>query len=672
MTKGENIGAAWDSAVLAALWAFGLAFLILARLCRSQLRRGRQLEAVLRQKNDEIERTRSRMAARDTVLKLLVANRALGEVLDHVSGLLCAEMPEAYCAILIRLRDHCHVAAAPGMPGDWLAALASPRAVPFAIWTRPCPSDDPATDSEWKSFAQDLRDSRRACPTWIRTEPIAGGDGQYGAIAVFGSGESRAGGCGSTPVLQEAGRLARIAIQHSRHNEDLQRQAYHDALTGLPNRALLGDRLERTVREAGSLGKSFALLCVDIDGFKQINDLIGHRGGDSLLVALATRIRRSLDPGDTVARVGGDEFCILLAAPNHTAVEETAARVLACIGEPYSVDGKSIAVTASLGYAMFPQDATGSDELQRHADTAMHCAKKAGRNRVQSFATRNSTLDRARMADELRVALRQRLFEVHYQPKIAADGHLGGFEALIRLNHPVHGGIPPGTFIPIAEETGFIVSLGAWVLDEVCRQIAEWQNKGLGPVSVAVNVSPLQISEQGFSGLVIECLRRHSVSPESLELELTESMLIASGEESERQMRELRSLGIRFSIDDFGTGYSSLSYLHRLEVDAIKLDRSFVQSIDTDIAARRLVQAMIGVAEGLGLDVVAEGVETEAQRETLIAAGCPMMQGFLFARPQPATAIEQFLRAASVKSRSDTGDLRCLAGALASGSLQPV
>jgi EAL domain-containing protein (putative c-di-GMP-specific phosphodiesterase class I) len=263
---------------------------------------------------------------------------------------------------------------------------------------------------------------------------------------------------------------------------------------------------------------------------------------------------------------------------------------------------------------------------------------------VQSFSARNQTLDRVRMDRELRIALSEHLFAVHYQPKVAADGHFGGFEALLRLNHPRHGEIPPDRFIPVAEDSGFIVPLGAWVLDEVCRQMADWRERGMGQISVAVNVSSMQIGRPDFTQMVQDCLVRHGISPWSVELELTESLLINGGEEPQRQMQQLRALGIRFSIDDFGTGYSSLSYLHRLPVDAIKLDRSFVQSIDTDPAARRLVRAMINVAEGLGLNVIAEGVETEAQRVELIAAGCPMMQGYLFSRPKPACELETYLR----------------------------
>jgi EAL domain-containing protein (putative c-di-GMP-specific phosphodiesterase class I) len=258
------------------------------------------------------------------------------------------------------------------------------------------------------------------------------------------------------------------------------------------------------------------------------------------------------------------------------------------------------------------------------------------------------------MDEEVRLALRDGYFVVHYQPKVGTDRKLAGFEALVRMNHPVLGQVPPGSFIPIAETSGLIVPLGAWVLEESCRQMAEWRARGLGDVPVAVNVSPVQICRADFASSVAQCLERHGVPAATLELELTESLLISATEVAQAQLKALRDLGVQLSIDDFGTGYSSLSYLHRLHVDSIKLDRSFVQSIDTDIIAHRLVQAMIGVAHGLGLSVVAEGVETESQRDALLAAGCPLMQGFLFARPQPAFELDEILR---TRERTATPEL---------------
>jgi EAL domain-containing protein (putative c-di-GMP-specific phosphodiesterase class I) len=294
----------------------------------------------------------------------------------------------------------------------------------------------------------------------------------------------------------------------------------------------------------------------------------------------------------------------------------------------------------------------------------MYYAKSRGKNCAQAFADNSRTLDGVRMEQDLRHALEKGWFDVYYQPKFTADNRLAGLEALIRLNHPRHGQILPGEFIGIAESTELIVPIGAWVLTEVCRQIAEWRARNLAPVVVAVNVSAVQMSRVDFAKSVEVCLAGHSVPSGCLELEVTESMLIDANSEAHRQMQLLRNGGVEISIDDFGTGFSSLSYLHRLEIDGVKLDRAFVQTIDHDHAAQKLVRAIIAVAQGLGLGVIAEGVETEAQRRELVAAGCPVMQGYLFAHPGPAKAVETLLLSEAQRGGTPPGDLGRLYGAI--------
>jgi diguanylate cyclase (GGDEF)-like protein len=502
---------------------------------------------------------------------------------------------------------------------------------------------------------------------------------RLGSIVVF----TPLGSIEPPTVSGQAVQLAQIAIEHSRLYEDLQFQAHHDGLTGLPNRALFEERLTRAVLEARTLQQRLAVLYVDLDRFKQINDSMSHRIGDLLLREIAARMKKALRPGDTIARIGGDEFNILLTnIPSNEDAEALADRILNSVRQPMAVEGRVLTISASMGIAYCPEDGESADDLQRDADAAMYCAKGSGRDRAQVFSARNDSLDRIRLEHELRSALRENRFEVHYQPKVRPDGEFVGMEALLRLNLDAHGTIPPARFIPLAEESGLIVPLGLWVLGEVCRQIAEWKGEGYGEISVAVNVSPVQISCADFTDRVEDALAQHNISPRLLELELTETLLIGSGDEAQRQMRRLRALGVTFSIDDFGTGYSSLSYLHRLKVDAIKLDRTFVQSIDTDDAARRLVQAMIGVAEGLGLNVIAEGVETEAQRQALVSAGCPMMQGFLFAMPRAAGELQAYLAGNALrpdreKNASGVDGLSRIDDALrraehAEGALQPV
>ncbi len=326
-----------------------------------------------------------------------------------------------------------------------------------------------------------------------------------------------------------------------------------------------------------------------------------------------------------------------------TAAGELTNRILSTVREPVRISGQELAVTVSVGIAIFPDDGETAADLQREADAAMYYAKSLGKNRAQAFSENSVTLDKVRLENDLRQAIKEDWLKVHYQPKFTAEGELAGVEALLRLNHPTHGSVPPVVFIPVAEATGLIVPIGAWVLNEVCRQIAEWRERKLDPVVVAVNVSAVQIRCAGFAAAVEDCLARHLVPPHCLELELTESILVDSDSEEHRQMQLLRAMGICISIDDFGTGFSSLSYLNRLQFDAVKLDRSFVQTIDTDDGAQHVVRAMITVAKQLGLDVIAEGVETEAQRRQLIAAGCPVMQGYLFARPGLPDTIEPLL-----------------------------
>ncbi|MDQ1474258.1 MAG: hypothetical protein QOJ99_5738 [Bryobacterales bacterium] len=617
-------------------------------------RKERGLEDAVRQRTDELDRERLREKAQNRVLGMLVSNQSLGSVLDAIAAMARSEIPDCHCVILLRQADSYRVGAAPGVPASWLSALQSPYAIPFEVWQRACSFRAPGLEPAWGVFTGILEISASgngrtiAAPTAVWSAPAAA-DPPLGAVLILDTVESPERVNGRREALsgtaEAAARLTQLAIEHSRLYDDLQFRAQHDVLTGLANRALFDDRLSECLREARALGGRLAVVLVDIDSFKEINDTMSHQVGDLLLIEFADRMRRSVGPGDTVARIGGDEFSIVLTGLTsiHEA-EEIADRILAALRQPWTVDGRTVLATASGGLSLFPDDGVEPEDLKREADAAMYCAKEAGRDRMQSFSMRNEKLDRVRMQQELRVALREGWFSVHYQPKIGADGSLKGLEASARLKHPVLGQISPIEFIPLAEESGLTVPLGAWILNEVCRQITNWKKRGFGSICVAVNTSSVQLVRPDFARHLKECLIRHAVPPSSLELELTESMLMSGGEESQRQMRELRALGIHFSIDDFGTGYSSLGYLHKLDVDAIKLDRSFVQSIDRDEAARRLVQAMVGLAKGLGLAVMAEGVETEAQRSVLVLAGCAVMQGNLFSPPLAVPELEKYLR----------------------------
>jgi diguanylate cyclase (GGDEF)-like protein len=636
---GTRWGVRWFWAAAAAL-IIGAAAAAWRAIERGHTVRENALQSAVIEKTADLDLERRREWDRSHILEMLVSKEPLGAVLDAVLRALRSQSPDAVCAILLRRDDGCEVAAALDVPSEWLAALRVPHAVPIEAWHAPLLGQRPSGVRPWKVFFSQLK---KPAPGLVWSRPIGDAETQSGAIVLFYR-EGYIPGEGDADACEIAGRMARLAHEQSRLYDSLRYHARHDALTGLPNRSLFEERLNLALREAEVLGQRLGVLFIDLDRFKRVNDTFGHRVGDLFLSEIARRMKTTLRPIDTVARIGGDEFTIMLNdLRDASEAAEIAGRIMDTIREPLSVDGHEVGASASIGIAVFPDDGMDAEKLQRAADAAMYCAKEQGRDRAQAFSTRNETLDRVRMDEELRIALRDGYFVVYYQPKVGADRKLVGFEALVRMNHPIHGQIPPMSFIPVAESTGLIVPIGAWVLDEACRQIAAWESRGLRPVAVAVNVSPVQICRADFAGSVEDCLARHNVSASSLELELTESLLINATGVAQEQLRVLRALGVKLSIDDFGTGYSSLSYLYRLPVDAIKLDKSFVQSIDTDPLAHGLVQAMIGVARGLGLNVVAEGVETESQRNALLEVGCSLMQGFLFARPRPALEVEEFL-----------------------------
>lgn len=461
-----------------------------------------------------------------------------------------------------------------------------------------------------------------------------------------------------SPVWDESRRLThwvavgRDITERKSAEEKIQYLAFYDPLTQLPNRQLLLDRLHAAVSEPSE--HEGALMFIDLDNFKVLNDTLGHQKGDLLLQQVGRRLRHCVAKGDLVARLGGDEFVVLLENKAEkpldplVAAQAVSHRILQALGEPYVLPGYLHHTTCSIGVTLFGKTPSSVNELLKQADLAMYQAKAAGRNGVRFFdpemqavATANAAL-----ASDLRQAWRDNQMKIEYQPQVGADGGMTGVEALLRWEHPQRGIVQPSQFIPTAEETSLIIPLGHWVLEAACAQIAAWsQRPERRHLSIAVNVSVRQFRHPDFVGEVIGCVRRAGIDPSRLKLELTESLLADGLDQTEAKMRALKDMGVRLSLDDFGIGYSSLSYLKRLPLDELKIDREFVKDILEDTNDAAIATTIIGLARSLGLDVIAEGVETEEQREFLARLGCRRYQGYLCCRPLPIDRLEVFLDA---------------------------
>ena len=454
-------------------------------------------------------------------------------------------------------------------------------------------------------------------------------------------------------TMQHQGELQRLTVvrdirdrlEAERRIQDL---AHTDALTGLPNRLAFSERLERRLTEARMSGESLALMFVDLDHFKRINDSLGHAAGDALLRTVATRITDALRVGDMVARFGGDEFLVLLAPrAGAPAVAEVGVRLLAAIGSPLQAGGVTISVTPSIGVAMFPQDGATPAELIQHADQAMYRAKASGRARCRFFEPSMAEAALAELAMESRLAqaVRESEFLLHYQPQVdLASGRVLGVEALVRWAHPQRGLIGPDDFIPLAEDRRLILPIGAWVLRHALAAAVRWRDSGLGAVPVAVNLSTLQFQTAGFAETVAEALQQAGAAGSMLELELTERMLMEDLNSVRAALLRLREMGVTITVDDFGTGYTSLAHLKDLPLHRLKIDRSFVAGLPGDAGSVAIARAIVQMGHGLALQVLAEGVESAAQRDAVRALGCDAMQGFLVASPMTEAQLLGWLR----------------------------
>ena len=426
-----------------------------------------------------------------------------------------------------------------------------------------------------------------------------------------------------------------------------------DALTGLPNRRCLGDTLELSLAHAQRDRAGFALLLLDLDRFKQINDSLGTEVGDRVLIEVAERGKTCLRQGDLLARVGGDQFALLVHGAEQRSAEAAAARVLDAIGRAYAFEGSQFTLTCSIGIALYPSDGNDGNELMRHAETAMHRAKQGGRAAFRFHQPSHDADLRSRMQLDhaMRQALTAQRFRLAYQPQVQVDGDaIVGAEALARWRDPELGEVAPAQFIAVAEESGFIIALGDWVLTQAVRQAAAWRSRGM-PLKVAVNVSALQFQQADFVDRVAAALHEADLPGGLLELELTESILVRDASEALQRLHALSQLGVKLAIDDFGTGYSSLAYLKRFPIQKLKIDRSFIRGTPADESDAAIVRAVVQLARALNLKVNAEGVESEAQRHFLKEQGCDEMQGFLFAPALDPVSFEQRLRQQAANGR---------------------
>ncbi|OGA71714.1 MAG: hypothetical protein A3G81_30065 [Betaproteobacteria bacterium RIFCSPLOWO2_12_FULL_65_14] len=434
--------------------------------------------------------------------------------------------------------------------------------------------------------------------------------------------------------------------------------ATHDGLTGLPNRNLLADRAAQAIGHARRTALGLGVLVLDLDHFQYVNDGHGYPVGDALLQAMAHELQELVREGDTVARLGGDEFVLLLSDLKNGAVDANAAaqRVLDRLSRPVAAVGHEFTVTASIGISLYPADGQDSEVLFRNAGAAMHSAKASGRNAARFYLSEmnESALERISLEEGLRHALELGQLELHYQPQVAiSNGEVIGMEALMRWRHPEKGLISPGKFIPVAEETGLIVPIGEWALATACAQNAAWQAAGLPRLTVSVNLSALQFRHPGLPETVSKVLRETGLAAHNLDLELTESMVMGQMEYVISRLRELNALGVQLSMDDFGTGYSSLGSLKSFSLDRLKMDQSFVRDLPADQNAASIAQAIVSMGRSLGMQVIAEGVETQAQADYLMSIGCKYAQGYLYSRPLPAGECETWQQAAMRRQLSD-------------------
>jgi diguanylate cyclase (GGDEF)-like protein len=612
----------------AGLSAFALSTLLIVTLL-GQADRGRRLALEsLHANNLDLADTRKMEQQRAAVLEMVSKHASLALTLNEIVEMAPQSNAKAGAAIWAAAGQFLHFLVAANLPQEFTETLK------LLLLPRTDQISEGGSGSEHGLAASESR-----------TLHDAGGR-VIGMLQVFAPDTNTAV---RPAILDQMAHLAAVAIENTLLYERLAFQAQHDILTELPNRLLFQDRAAQALRLARRHRKKAAVLWVDLDRYKQINDALGHRVGDEVLCEVARRLKGCLRESDTVARVGGDEFTVL--AHDLTGVADAALvsrKILIALSRPMLSGDHSLVVTASIGMSIFPEQGEDPITLMRHADLAMYIAKRNGGNACHLFSPTlgDSMQRRLQIAKELATALERGEFALHYQPLTDRDGRLAGLEALLRWTNATVGPVSPGDFIPIAEEMGLIQGIGDWVLRTACRTGARWLGAGWEVPNIAVNVSAAQFAARDLASSVERALTDTGFPAVKLVIEITETALMNNIEQALEQMSILRDLGVRFAIDDFGTGYSSLSQLRNLPVDCLKIDRSFVKDLDkSGNGSTTLVRGIIGLAHSLELEVVAEGVETQEQLTLLSAMGCDINQGFLLYRPMPAEQVEKLLMA---------------------------
>jgi diguanylate cyclase (GGDEF)-like protein len=611
---------------------------------------------------DITERKRAELleADRNRILQSIVQSQPLPAVMDDLVKVLENQCTSALGCVCLVQEDQLKVIAAPGLSETLIQTLSSVKIGPesgccgaAAYLGQAVTVPDISRVSFWNNCLSAVADESIQASLSV---PIQSGKGRVLGTVSLLYRQTHKSMEDDLKVAERMAQLAAIAIEQCNLSELLVHQAKHDSLTGLLNRSALGQLMGYRMNGQRGRPAKTALLLIDLDRFKRINDSLGHQIGDQLLCQVGERLKDCIRKNDILGRIGGDEFLMVLSPmPQTSDAQRAAERILKSLTKPFYVHGHQLYIGASIGISIHPNDGPDPAVLQKNADIAMYVAKNEGGNGYKFFSAEMnaSVMERLQIENDLRKAVERNEFELHYQPQYDLQtGKMEALEALIRWNHPEAGRVPPDRFIHVAEETSLIIPIGAWVIREACRQSAQWLSQGYAPVRIAVNVSAVQFTQADFAEIVEDALTQNELDPKLLEVEITETVILKDKEEVRKNLGKLKQLGVMTTIDDFGTGYSSITYLRQMPLDCLKIDRSFIKELvaeeTTSLRTKNLVRAFVSLAKNLNLKLVAEGIENTDQCEFVTSLGCEMGQGFLFSAPLPAGEIVPLLEEGQV------------------------